>query len=157
MILRLFIIVSWFFLLLFQPSYWCGTKQKNAIGNEGYNGPYKTLRESENFEPEPVNLRAGIQIKDLTRTFNGKAGKKVAMRCLLYSYTAIHTLCGMQYCVLWNAVLYIVQVLQCDFKCCSCKVSIVEKFLTLRKNSKYSLFTKVVNLAKISWHDSIVK
>lgn len=65
--------------VLSQPSYWCGTKQETLPGLSKSRVSMQdiTIKSSEYFEAEPVNLNAGIQVKGLTKKFKAKGTDKV--------------------------------------------------------------------------------
>ena len=57
--------------LIFQPAYWCGTKQNLSRDREGSAiGMESTDERADKFEPEPQNIQAGIQIRGLTKKFS---------------------------------------------------------------------------------------
>ena len=57
--------------LIFQPAYWCGTKQNLSRDREGSAiGMESADERADKFEPEPQNLQAGIQIRGLTKKFS---------------------------------------------------------------------------------------
>ncbi|XP_057304734.1 phospholipid-transporting ATPase ABCA3-like [Hydractinia symbiolongicarpus] len=63
----------------FLPSYWCGAKKESRVNsNSDINGSNKYAGNL-NFEPEPQNVKIGVQIEDLRKVFKGAAGKKVAV------------------------------------------------------------------------------
>ncbi|KAF6019162.1 ABCA3 [Bugula neritina] len=68
----------YFFVL---PSYWCGTKPETVMIGTGSKVDVEdvAVEKVQQFEPDPVNLTAGIQIKNLKKKFKSNGITKIAV------------------------------------------------------------------------------
>lgn len=71
----------WYF--PFMKSYWCSTKRKVSLNDyqqfENFDASGEAQRKPGFYEKEPMNLKAGIAIKELRKEFETDSGTKVAV------------------------------------------------------------------------------